>query len=44
MLQYEWFSISSIEKGGIYPMRCKNCGSENEDGRYICQNCGSPLY
>lgn len=25
-------------------MRCKNCGSENEDGRYICQNCGSPLY
>lgn len=25
-------------------MRCKNCGSQNEDGRYICQNCGSPLY
>lgn len=25
-------------------MRCKNCGTENEDGRYICQNCGSPLY
>lgn len=25
-------------------MRCRNCGSENEDGRYICQNCGSPLY
>ncbi|MDE6110490.1 MAG: hypothetical protein K2F65_01105 [Eubacterium sp.] len=25
-------------------MRCKNCGSENEEGRYICQNCGSPLY
>ena len=25
-------------------MRCKNCGFENEDGRYICQNCGSPLY
>ena len=25
-------------------MRCKNCGSENEDNLYICQNCGSPLY
>lgn len=25
-------------------MRCKNCGFENEDQRYICQNCGSPLY
>ena len=25
-------------------MRCKNCGSENDDNRYICQNCGSPLY
>ena len=25
-------------------MRCKNCGSTNEEGRYICQNCGSPLY
>lgn len=25
-------------------MRCKNCGSLNEDGRYICQNCGSPLF
>lgn len=25
-------------------MRCKNCGFENEDNRYICQNCGSPLY
>lgn len=25
-------------------MRCKNCGFENEDGRYICSNCGSPLY
>lgn len=25
-------------------MRCRNCGFENEDGRYICQNCGSPLY
>jgi len=25
-------------------MRCKNCGFENEDNRYICQNCGSPLF
>ena len=25
-------------------MRCKNCGSENEDNLYIRQNCGSPLY
>lgn len=25
-------------------MRCKNCGSENNDNLYICQNCGSPLY
>ncbi len=25
-------------------MRCKNCGSENDDKLYICQNCGSPLY
>lgn len=25
-------------------MRCKNCGFDNEEGRYICENCGSPLY
>lgn len=25
-------------------MRCKNCGSENNDSRYICEVCGSPLY
>ena len=25
-------------------MRCKNCGFENSEGLYICQNCGSPLY
>lgn len=25
-------------------MRCKNCGFENEAERYICENCGSPLY
>ena len=25
-------------------MRCKNCGFDNEEGRYICANCGSPLY
>lgn len=25
-------------------MRCQNCGSENGDNLYICQNCGSPLY
>lgn len=25
-------------------MRCKNCGSKNDDNLYICQNCGSPLY
>lgn len=25
-------------------MRCKNCGSQNDDNLYICQNCGSPLY
>lgn len=25
-------------------MRCKNCGFENEQDRYICENCGSPLY
>lgn len=25
-------------------MRCKNCGSINDDNLYICQNCGSPLY
>lgn len=25
-------------------MRCKNCGFENEPERYICENCGSPLY
>lgn len=25
-------------------MRCKNCGCQNDDNRYICENCGSPLY
>lgn len=25
-------------------MRCKNCGTENDDSRYICETCGSPLY
>lgn len=25
-------------------MRCRNCGCENDDNLYICQNCGSPLY
>lgn len=25
-------------------MRCKNCGTNNDDGRYICETCGSPLY
>lgn len=25
-------------------MRCKNCGFDNNEGRYICENCGSPLY
>lgn len=25
-------------------MRCKNCGTYNDDNRYICENCGSPLY
>lgn len=25
-------------------MRCKNCGTENDDNRYICEVCGSPLY
>lgn len=25
-------------------MRCKNCGFDNQEGRYICENCGSPLY
>ena len=25
-------------------MRCKNCGAENDDSRYICEVCGSPLY
>ncbi|MCM1286076.1 MAG: zinc-ribbon domain-containing protein [Acetobacter sp.] len=25
-------------------MRCKNCGTENDENRYICENCGSPLY
>ena len=25
-------------------MRCKNCGLDNDDSLYICQNCGSPLY
>lgn len=25
-------------------MRCKNCGAENDDKRYICEVCGSPLY
>lgn len=25
-------------------MRCKNCGAENDDSRFICENCGSPLY
>ena len=28
---------------GIF-MRCRNCGCENDDNLYICQNCGSPLY
>ena len=37
MLQY-------VKIKEVYLMRCKNCGSENEEGRYICQNCGSPLY
>ena len=25
-------------------MRCKNCGFDNAEGRYICENCGSPLF
>lgn len=25
-------------------MRCENCGYENDDKLYICENCGSPLY
>lgn len=25
-------------------MRCKNCGAENDDSRFICEICGSPLY
>jgi uncharacterized repeat protein (TIGR02543 family) len=25
-------------------MRCKNCGAYNDDNRYICDTCGSPLY
>lgn len=25
-------------------MRCKNCGTDNNDNRYICEICGSPLY
>lgn len=25
-------------------MRCKNCGAENDEKRYICEICGSPLY
>ena len=25
-------------------MRCKNCGTDNDENRYICANCGSPLY
>lgn len=25
-------------------MRCKNCGYENDDKLFICENCGSPLY
>lgn len=25
-------------------MRCKNCGTYNDDNRYICETCGSPLY
>ncbi len=25
-------------------MRCKNCGADNDDNRYICEVCGSPLY
>lgn len=25
-------------------MRCKNCGYDNNENLYICQNCGSPLY
>ncbi len=29
---------------GDFAMRCKNCGLDNNDSLYICQNCGSPLY
>ncbi len=25
-------------------MRCKNCGAKNDESRFICENCGSPLY
>lgn len=25
-------------------MRCKNCGTDNDENRYICEICGSPLY
>ena len=25
-------------------MICKNCGYDNNDNLYICENCGSPLY
>ena len=28
----------------VSDMRCKNCGAENDDSRYICEVCGSPLY
>lgn len=29
---------------GEINMRCKNCGTYNDDNRYICETCGSPLY
>ncbi len=35
--------MKTITKGDK-SMRCKKCGTENEEGRYICSNCGSPLY
>lgn len=28
----------------VLNMRCKNCGTDNDDNRYICETCGSPLY
>lgn len=50
ILLFMWYTCFSdflypkIYRKDLRYMRCKNCGFDNQEGRYICENCGSPLF